>query len=527
MEISYRNVFAVFALGIVVACAPSAPRATAPTQPSSAAPATSIPANPPTVASPTVEPEPIVDPITVTVKVDQARAITDTVTALGGVVSATAADGTKYTLTVPAGALKRDKKVTVTPVTEIGGLPLSGGLLAAAQLGPEGLVLLEPATLTIDLPKPLSAEGELVPVAFGYHGQGAEFYLTPSSIEGTRITFIIQHFSGNGGALATKQDVARQLSKHAPTRVADRLLQDRAGRGKDSLAVAEEIVELRATYDKEIEPAIKSQMEGRDPTGWVRAYDALVAYQEWLNQVLDAHLEGKFKYEIESGWKLLVEVLESRIKELSDRCVRQDDIQAMQPLLQLHDRTMYMMQKLAKRLENIGGLNLPPPDYAALDKLTEECLRHYGGELIYKLHTSNEAVNADANGTTKIKLTFEEDGSFAGEGERAITYTAQAGEGRIDCGPFTVQSHLALTGQLAEDGRTLHVAITSSALGGYAASCTAHLITGDMTISMQLEPLPSWSGEFDIPATVGSAKQMWNAELPGGGATETFEFVTS
>ena len=61
-------------------------------------------------------------------------------TTSGATITATGADGTRYTLTIPANALLARQVIKVTPPTTIGGLPLSGGLVGAVQLAPDGLV---------------------------------------------------------------------------------------------------------------------------------------------------------------------------------------------------------------------------------------------------------------------------------------------------------------------------------------------------------------------------------------------------
>src|SRR5207302_3054663 len=86
----------------------------------------------------------------VSLKFDSRRRRSGLVTvAAGGTVSATARDGTKYTLSVPAHALLADTTVSLTPVVSLRGLARGAKLRGAVQLAPEGLGLVRPATLTI------------------------------------------------------------------------------------------------------------------------------------------------------------------------------------------------------------------------------------------------------------------------------------------------------------------------------------------------------------------------------------------
>ena len=162
---------------------------------------------------------------------DTAKAATATVPITGGTVTTTGSDGTVYTLTIPDHALLGAQKVTMTPVTAIGGLPFSGGLHAAVQLEPDGLQLFAAATLVI---KPSKAVPIPSQVGFSYHGQGEELFLYPPARLG-EITFRIFHFSGEGVAIGTKAEVDAQ-SKRQPTSSEDQAAQQIAARLQEILA---------------------------------------------------------------------------------------------------------------------------------------------------------------------------------------------------------------------------------------------------------------------------------------------------
>ena len=85
----------------------------------------------------------------VSVTLDNAKAATAVIPVTGGTLSATGADGSVFTLTIPDKALGGDEKVTMTPLIAVNGLPFSGGLVAGVQLEPDGLELFQMATLTI------------------------------------------------------------------------------------------------------------------------------------------------------------------------------------------------------------------------------------------------------------------------------------------------------------------------------------------------------------------------------------------
>jgi hypothetical protein len=125
-------------------------------------------------------------PSKVTVTLDSAHATTASVSADSG---ATLTAGTA-TLTVPAGAVAQTTTVTMTPVSKLGGL--KGRIAGAFQFKPDGLQLLKPVTLTIDLSSTSGLK------AFTYAGNGTGFHLYPVKVAGGKATLDLIHFSGYG-----------------------------------------------------------------------------------------------------------------------------------------------------------------------------------------------------------------------------------------------------------------------------------------------------------------------------------------
>ena len=147
-------------------------------------------------------------PLTLSVEVDSARAVTQRVTAAqGGTLVATGADGASFELTVPADALAADVEVTMTPVGRFTRLPFNGSDAAAAwgvQLQPSGTRFLKAARLRITPPAgvtvavehqlPFAWEGDVVQLAL----------LDPASREAD---LQVLHFSGYAlGRFAAKVD---------------------------------------------------------------------------------------------------------------------------------------------------------------------------------------------------------------------------------------------------------------------------------------------------------------------------------
>ena len=126
----------------------------------------------------------------------------------GGSISATAADGTVFTLEVPANAIFSDQEVVMTPARATGSFPFRGGLAAGVDLKPGGLILLTGARLTIHTPTsiPLSEE---TPVA--WNGSGEDFFLFPPDPAGGDLSMQIFHLGGYGVAGGTDAEREAQL----------------------------------------------------------------------------------------------------------------------------------------------------------------------------------------------------------------------------------------------------------------------------------------------------------------------------
>lgn len=168
-------------------------------------------------------------PLQLTVVPDTTRSERALVTAQGGEVTATAADGTSFSLVLPENAVLSPVELTLTPAT-VTGLPLRGGALAAVQLEPEGLRLLAAATLLVSPPGgAFAAPAGQTLVAFGWHGAGAEPHLVPSTDLGGDRQLDLFHFSGVGLGAGTGDDVAAQARDHVPSSAEDQAQQGLAG----------------------------------------------------------------------------------------------------------------------------------------------------------------------------------------------------------------------------------------------------------------------------------------------------------
>ena len=158
-------------------------------------------------------------PVKIDPTTDPARAQSALIGPSGGTIDLTAANGTRYHFVVPPSAVLAPTPITITPVTSIAGLPLDHGLLGGVEFAPDGLVLLQPATLTI-IPAATFDRRELV--GFGYRGEGEGFHLQGSADSANTVVLRLTHFSTHGAGLASSPFVDALLQL-APLTPEDRL----------------------------------------------------------------------------------------------------------------------------------------------------------------------------------------------------------------------------------------------------------------------------------------------------------------
>jgi len=106
---------------------------------------------------------------------------------IGGTIEACGANGYRYILDIPPNALSVEKEISIAPIVIISGLPFAAGMTASVQMEPDGLRLLKPATLTIELPFPIP--NNLIGFFSQNNGKGFHFY--PAKIDGNKFIFKI------------------------------------------------------------------------------------------------------------------------------------------------------------------------------------------------------------------------------------------------------------------------------------------------------------------------------------------------
>lgn len=183
-----------------------------------------------------------------------------TVTAAdGGTQSATAADGSRFELVVPAGAVLEDTMIRMTPLSDVQGL--GDGAVHAVQLEPEGLLLTELARLTIVPAAPIPVADQLM---FEASGDGADPALALIDPASKPIVILLEHFSIGGVASVTPQQRAtfleksasnaeRRINAEARSRIGEERVRVLTGQGdNDAVDVADLISDLLAEFEREV-----------------------------------------------------------------------------------------------------------------------------------------------------------------------------------------------------------------------------------------------------------------------------------
>ena len=291
------------------------------------------------------------DPITVDPTSDDARAVSKTVNPTENTtIKATGADGTTYTLVIPAGALVGPETITLTPLAKVDDLPLSGGLEAGVQLEPHGLVLLKQARLTIDA-------GSLGPIAqqtpFYFHEGGEDFHLYPNLVpqsgdDASVVRLPIDHFSSAGVGLATPSDrdgVASHPTERDQGQIAGQIAEIlRAAREADpngdvgipAQAGAQIEALLNSYYDGAIKPRlVAAEANPRDTGAAFASIDDALAWLHTIQLLLypDGDLDATPR--MTDAFNRVLRVFTAVYNDAWKRCSQEHELEMLPLLLRI------------------------------------------------------------------------------------------------------------------------------------------------------------------------------------------------
>jgi hypothetical protein len=188
--------------------------------------------------------DPDTQPVTVTTTVDQSSAVSARIGPEGGTLTASGADGSQFTLEIPADALLEEIEVTMIPIKSMEGLPLEGGLAAGVQLEPEGMTFYDFVTLTVEPAKDIPVDQQ---IPIGSSGVDGAVYIPLIDPESTTVRLRLLHFSSGGvakGFLADLAPVRQRLGGSAEARLESLMNAEYARARQTQLLTSEDTLDM-------------------------------------------------------------------------------------------------------------------------------------------------------------------------------------------------------------------------------------------------------------------------------------------
>ncbi len=309
------------------------------------------------------------NPVNVTLQLEN-TSVTQMIPAQGGTLTATGTDGTRYTLTIPEGALLVDTEISMTPVSAVDGLPFSGGLGGAVKLEPSGLTFDQFVTLKIEPVKSIPLDQQ---VLFGFDQDGKDLHLALPGADSQAVEIRMLHFSGAGLAEGTSDEKAA-VYKRMADRVETRLTNELANYLQGLRAGAEpDPAALDAIFEEYYNSVVLSRLKAASAASGTcaDAQKAMQTYLEWARQL--SLLGGEER--VAKAKNVIAEFGPTAAKKCFDeeykRCALQHQIAGMIPMLLSFER----------QGELLGALS--PSDPGQEDKDWADA-RTYGRELAVK-----------------------------------------------------------------------------------------------------------------------------------------------
>jgi hypothetical protein len=244
----------------------------------------------------------------------------------GGSLTAVGADGSRFTLDLPADALPVPTTITLTPVSRIDGMPFPGGLIAGVELEPAGLRLMATGTLTIEPAAPAALDRTL---PYAYRGPGESFMLYPRDDDASALRLPILHFSGYGAGNGGAGDANNHAAPAGPLdpyiqEVAGWLLQKVLGLITQAEFI-DHLVEISArAYREVVEPGLE---EARDTCEFAQVKQAVILALEFTQFIQRRGFEDDLRLQGLSAQVMgfCIEILSNCQVEALERCVSRND----------------------------------------------------------------------------------------------------------------------------------------------------------------------------------------------------------
>ncbi len=332
----------------------------------------------------------------VKVQLDKKKTATAKISAVGGSLSLTSADGSTFKLEIPPNALEKETEITMTAVKTIDGAPLDKNTPTAVQLEPSGLFFKEVVTLTIVPAKEIPVKEQII---FGYEGEGKDYHLAMIDPKSKEVKVRLTEFSGAGVGSGSDIAWAANLSLQASTTFTQ--LQHHAG----------------VITSQERNRQLLGDESGAE--GWVKEMESI--FEQYYEKVLPKELAAA-ELDCRYAKRAIQSMLGAeRQKQLLGFEVRN------------WDTTYATMQKLAKigaeckkpaAFQIVGGL----ADWQTSTKVCDilQPFKLTGGGFVMDLtgglagnYTYNGPFNSKGSGTYKIYLPdgLDKPGTMVGSGE--------------------------------------------------------------------------------------------------------------
>ncbi|MEJ5240240.1 MAG: hypothetical protein WHS87_03495 [Anaerolineales bacterium] len=268
----------------------------------------------------------------------------------GGTLSVTSPDEVTFTLIVPAGALDAEMPITLTPIQSIDGLPLSGGLLGAVRIEPEGLLLDMPALLQISLPGDRTVPDGNLALGFAFEEEGREFHLYPLAsraetanthqgavhmarlvarplLAGPLAEIAAKQLKSYGVGAGTKADVRSIVRDHRPT-------SNQNAHANRTAAANDELAPLVVL------PSVKSANNVNKNAQNARSWDEVVEVLDQFEFHIQQYGDKGIKDINDKIWDRLLDQIYKLLNQYSKKCI------------QAKTREDFSAQAMAQRLSN-------------------------------------------------------------------------------------------------------------------------------------------------------------------------------
>ncbi|MFN8574499.1 MAG: Ig-like domain-containing protein [Gemmatimonadaceae bacterium] len=207
------------------------------------------------------------------ITLDAAKAASTSIGSLGGSVTTSTNDGSKYVLTVPGGSMTTAATIRLTPMINQRQLPAGGSFVAGVKLEPAGLVFPRPATLMVVHHFTPDAAKRLVGYLAGDDGTLVE--LATATRHGDTLWLRVPHFSTAGWGQFVPPQVAALPATFPPTGVSAQF------RSQISALVGSPVSAYASVFAQWFTQGVNPQLTAVPTNGAVQDAQAAFDYDEW------------------------------------------------------------------------------------------------------------------------------------------------------------------------------------------------------------------------------------------------------